>query len=68
MRQASHVLLFAYTYTYVHMHMYTYVRTHAHTQIQLGFLMKGHTHEDVDALFGNIRKWLQRHDATTLPG
>ena len=30
--------------------------------------MKGHTHKDVDALFGNIRKWLQRHDATTLPG
>ena len=30
--------------------------------------MKGHTHEDVDAMFGNVRTWLQRHDATTLPG
>ena len=37
-------------------------------QVQLGFLMKGHTHEDVDALFGNIRSWLQKHDARTLPG
>ena len=25
-------------------------------QIELGFLMVGHTHEDIDALFGNISK------------
>ena len=30
--------------------------------------MKGHTHEDDDAMFGNVRAWLQRHDATTLTG
>ena len=54
----SYVLLFECIHN-----MQTYA--HIHTQIQLGFLMKGHTHEDVDALFG---KWLQRHDATTLPG
>ena len=30
--------------------------------------MVGHTHEDVDALFGNISKWLKRNDALTVPG
>lgn len=30
--------------------------------------MVGHTHEDVDALFGHISVWLKKHDALTLPG
>ena len=37
-------------------------------QIELGFLMVGHTHEDIDALFGNISTWLKRNDALTIPG
>jgi len=30
--------------------------------------MVGHTHEDIDALFGNIGKWLKKHNAITVPG
>ena len=30
--------------------------------------MVGHTHEDIDALFGNIGKWLRRNNALTVPG
>ncbi len=45
-----------------------YVLIHVHLQVQLGFLMKGHTHEDIDAVFGNIRTWLQKNDARTLAG
>ena len=30
--------------------------------------MVGHTHEDVDALFGHISTWLRKHDAFTVPG
>lgn len=30
--------------------------------------MVGHTHEDIDALFGNISKWLKRNDAFIIPG
>ena len=30
--------------------------------------MVGHTHEDIDALFGHISIWLRKHDALTLPG
>lgn len=37
-------------------------------QVELGFLMVGHTHEDIDALFGNIGKWLKKNDALTVPG
>ena len=37
-------------------------------QVELGFLMVGHTHEDVDALFGNIGKWLKKNNALTVPG
>ena len=29
-------------------------------QVELGFLTVGHTHEDIDALFGNIGKWLEK--------
>jgi hypothetical protein len=36
-------------------------------EVQLGFLMVGHTHEDIDALFGNISKWLKRNNALTVP-
>ena len=27
--------------------------------------MAGHTHEDIDALFGNIGKWLKKNNALT---
>lgn len=37
-------------------------------KVELGFLMVGHTHEDIDALFGHISVWLRKHDALTLPG
>lgn len=30
--------------------------------------MVGHTHEDVDAMFGNFGKWLRKHNAHTVPG
>ena len=30
--------------------------------------MVGHTHEDIDALFGHVSMWLRKHDALTLPG
>lgn len=30
--------------------------------------MVGHTHEDVDALFGTFSHWLKRNDAATIPG
>lgn len=30
--------------------------------------MVGHTHEDVDAMFGHISTWLRRNDAMTVPG
>ena len=30
--------------------------------------MVGHTHEDIDALFGNLGKWLRKHNALTVPG
>ena len=36
--------------------------------IELGFLMMGHTHESIDALFGNLGKWLRKHNALTIPG
>ncbi|KAL5509184.1 hypothetical protein EMCRGX_G004502 [Ephydatia muelleri] len=37
-------------------------------EVELGFLMVGHTHEDVDAMFGNFGKWLRIHNAYTVPG
>ena len=30
--------------------------------------MVGHTHEDIDALFGNFGKWLKRNNAMTVEG
>lgn len=36
-------------------------------EIQVGFLMVGHTHEDVDAMFGNFSECLMRHPAYSLP-
>lgn len=36
--------------------------------MELGFLMVGHTHEDIDAMFGNFGQWLKRNDAATIPG
>ena len=41
---------------------------HVGLQIELGFLMVGHTHEDIDALFGNIGKWLKKNNALTVTG
>ncbi|KAI8489926.1 hypothetical protein Bbelb_322870 [Branchiostoma belcheri] len=36
-------------------------------KVKLGYLMPGHTHEDVDQLFSRISLHLQHNDATTLP-
>ena len=30
--------------------------------------MVGHMHEDVDALLGNLSKWLRKNNAKTVPG
>ena len=30
--------------------------------------MVGHTHEDVDAMFGHVSTRLRKHDAITVPG
>lgn len=38
------------------------------TEIQLGFLMVGHTHEDIDQLFSCVSRHLNRHSAYKLPG
>ncbi|CAM6127292.1 unnamed protein product [Calypogeia fissa] len=36
-------------------------------EVHLGFLMVGHTHEDVDAMFGHFSESLMRSPAYTLP-
>ncbi|XP_078574037.1 uncharacterized protein LOC144860600 [Branchiostoma floridae x Branchiostoma japonicum] len=36
-------------------------------KVKLGYLMPGHTHEDVDQMFSRISTYLERHDATSLP-
>ena len=37
-------------------------------QIELGFLMVGHTHEDIDQTFSCLSRYLRKHDAITMPG
>lgn len=37
-------------------------------QIELGFLVVGHTHEDVDQSFSCLARFLQKHDALTPAG
>ena len=34
-------------------------------KIKVGFLMVGHTHEDIDQVFSRFSTWLNRHSATT---
>ena len=36
--------------------------------MELGFLMVGHTYEDIDALFGHVSNWLRRHDELIVAG
>ena len=36
-------------------------------EIYVSYLITGHTHEDIDAIFGNIAKALINTDALTLP-
>lgn len=38
------------------------------TQIELGFLMVGHTHEDIDQHFSCLSRYLRKHSALTLEG
>ena len=37
-------------------------------QIELGFLMVGHTHEDVDQTFSCLSRYLKKNSAVTLEG
>ena len=37
-------------------------------EVQVGFLMVGHTHEDIDQLFSCVSRYLDRHSAYKLPG
>lgn len=37
-------------------------------KIELGFLMVGHTHEDIDQSFSCLSRYLRKHDALTMPG
>lgn len=37
-------------------------------QIELGFLMVGHTHEDIDQFFSKFSQYLRYNAAHTLPG
>lgn len=37
-------------------------------QIELGFLMVGHTHEDIDQSFSCVSRYLRKHNALTIPG
>ena len=37
-------------------------------QIEVGFLMVGHTHEDIDQFFSKLSQYLRRNSAHTLPG
>ncbi len=37
-------------------------------KIELGFLMVGHTHEDIDQTFSCVSRYLKKHDALTIPG
>ena len=37
-------------------------------QIELGFLMVGHTHEDIDQHFSCLSRYLRKHSAETLEG
>jgi len=37
-------------------------------QIEIGFLMVGHTHEDVDQRFSRLSQYLMKHSATTMEG
>ena len=39
-----------------------------HFQIELGFLMVGHTHEDIDQFFSKFSQYLKNNSAHTLPG
>ncbi|KAI8517525.1 hypothetical protein Bbelb_035420 [Branchiostoma belcheri] len=40
---------------------------HSHDQVKLGYLMPGHTHEDVDQMFSRVSTHLLLHDAPTIP-
>ena len=37
-------------------------------QTELGFLMVGHTHEDIDQSFSSLSRYLRKHDALNMPG
>lgn len=37
-------------------------------QVQVGFLMVGHTHEDIDQYFSKLSQYLKYNSAHTLPG
>ncbi|XP_078610377.1 uncharacterized protein LOC144881295 [Branchiostoma floridae x Branchiostoma japonicum] len=43
------------------------VKLQVFQKVKLGYLMAGHTHEDVDQMFSRFSVKLQRQDATTIP-
>ena len=36
-------------------------------QVKVGFLIVGHTHEDIDQVFRKAATWIKRKDMATLP-
>ena len=37
-------------------------------QVELGFLMVGHTHEDIDQFFSRFSQYLRQNSVHTFPG
>lgn len=39
-----------------------------YVQVEVGFLLVGHTHEDIDQMFSRFAQYLRQNSAHTLPG
>lgn len=47
--------------------LYALIDTGLFKEIRVSFLPVGHTHTDIDQMFSRFSKYLQEHDALTLP-